>query len=180
MMIRWDRFNIYLLGALVVAIAAACGCRSPEERQQRKLLSTLRLHVEASRDGTQADEAIPVYRAKPVWIRIAKTPVLTEANVSEAAVVDAVGGFALRIQFDHEGAMLLNQCTAMNRGRKIAIFSQFGKELRDARWLGAPVISRHITDGVLIFTPDATRTEAAEIALGLNNVHRKIRTWVDR
>jgi len=179
-MIRWDRFNIYLLGALAAAVTATCGCRSPEERQQRKLLSTLRLHVEASRDGTQANEAVPVYRAKPAWIRITKTPVLTEANVSEAAVVDAVGGFALRIQFDHEGTVLLNQCTAMNRGRKIAIFSQFGNELKDSRWLAAPVISRHITDGVLVFTPDATRAEAAEIALGLNNVVRKVRTWVDR
>lgn len=180
MTIRWERFNIYLAGALLVAIATACGCRSAEERQQRKLLSTLRLHLEASRDGTQADEAVPVYRAKPAWVRITKNPFLTEANVSEAAVVDAVGGFALRIQFDREGKALLNQYTAINRGRKMAIFSQFGSELKDSRWLAAPVISRHITDGVLVFTPDATRAEAAEIALGLNNVSRKARTWVDR
>lgn len=180
MKIPWDRFNLYLLAALLVTIAAACGCRSAEERKQRRMLSTLRLHLEANRDGTQADEAVPVYRARPAWVRIAKNPFLTEANVSEAAVVDAVGGFALRVQFNREGKTLLNQYTAINRGRRMAIFSQFGNELKEARWLAAPVISRHITDGVLIFTPDATRAEAAEIALGLNNVSRKVRTWVDR
>ena len=180
MMIRWERFNIYLLGALAVAIATAWGCRSPEERQQRKLLSTLRLHLEASRDVTKDSEVVPVYRAKPMGVRITKRPFLNEEQVSEAAVVDAVGGFALRIRFDHQGRVLLEQCTTANRGRKIAIFSQFGNELKDARWLAAPVISRRITDGVLLFTPDATRAEAAEIAQGLNNVSKKVHTWVDR
>jgi preprotein translocase subunit SecD len=180
MTIRWDRFNTYLVVALMVALTAACGCRSPEERQQRKLLSTLRLHLEGDRDQTKTDEAVPVYRAKPVWVRITKAPFLNEAQVSQAAVVDTVGGFALHIQFDHQGTVLLEQCTAANRGRKMAIFCQFGKELKDYRWLAAPVISRRISDGVLVFTPDATRAEAAEIAQGLNNVSKQVHTWVDR
>ena len=180
MMIRWERFNIYLLAASILVIAAACGCRSPEERRQRKLLGTLRLHLEASRDGTKADEAVPVLRANPVWVRVTKSPFLNESQVSEAAVVEVVGGFALRIQFDHQGQVLLEQCTAANRGRKIAIFCQFGNELKDYRWLAAPVISRRISDGVLVFTPDATRAEAAEIAQGLNNVAKQVHTWVDR
>jgi len=180
MMIWRARFNIYLLGALVVAIMAGWGCRSPGERQQRKLLSTLRLHLQASPDGTNAREPIPVYRAKPVWVRVEKAPFLTEEQVSEAAVVNVVGGFALRIQFDHQGATLLERYTTANRGRKIAIFCQFGNELKDYRWLAAPVISRRITDGVLVFTPDSTRAEAEEIAQGLNNVSKKVHTWVDR
>jgi preprotein translocase subunit SecD len=180
MMIRWERFNTYLLGALVVVIASASGCRSPEEKRERKLLSTLRLHLEASRDGTKDNEAVPVYRAKPVWVRITKSPILNESQVSEAAVVEVVGGFALRIEFDHQGQVLLEQCTAANRGRKIAIFCQFGDELKQYRWLAAPVISRRISDGVLVFTPDATRAEAADIALGLNNVSKQVHTWVDR
>jgi preprotein translocase subunit SecD len=91
-----------------------------------------------------------------------------------------VGGFVLRIQFDQSGTVMLEQCTAANRGRKIAIFSQFGEKIKDYRWLAAPVINRKISDGVLAFTPDATREEAEEIALGLNNVAKKVRTWVDK
>ena len=63
---------------------------------------------------------------------------------------------------------------------EIAIFSQFGEEMKDYRWLAAPVINRRISDGVLVFTPDATREEAEEIALGLNNVAKKVHTWIDR
>ena len=76
------------------------------------------------------------------------------------------------------GTALLEQCTTRNRGRRIAIFSQFGEKMKDYRWLAAPVISRRITDGVLVFTPDATREEAEEIAAGLNNVAKKTHTWI--
>ena len=79
-----------------------------------------------------------------------------------------------------DGTVLLEECTAANRGRRIAIFSQFGEKIKDYRWLAAPVITRRISDGVLVFTPDATREEAEEIALGLNNVSKKVHTWIDR
>ena len=95
-------------------------------------------------------------------------------------MIDVVGGFALRIQFDLDGTVLLEEYTVENRGRKMAIFSQFGAQIKDYRWLAAPVISHRITDGVLIFTPDATREEADEIAIGLNHVAKKVRTWVDK
>ena len=52
--------------------------------------------------------------------------------------------------------------------------------MKDYRWLAAPVISHRISDGVLVFTPDATREEAEEIALGLNNVSKKVHRWLDR
>jgi preprotein translocase subunit SecD len=178
MMIRRQRFNIYLLVALAAAVAS--GCQSSGEKQSKKLLSTLRLHLETGSDRSKASESIRVYREKPVWVSVQKEPFLTEANVAAASVTDDVGGYALRIQFDHGGTVLLEECTVENRGRKIAIFSQFGEQIKDYRWLAAPVISHRITDGVLIFTPDATREEADEIALGLNNVAKKIRTWVDK
>jgi preprotein translocase subunit SecD len=113
-------------------------------------------------------------------VNVDKTPFLNESNVSGAKVVDVVGGFALRIQFDHAGTAMLEQYTVANRGRKIAVLSQFGEELKNLRWLAAPFISRRITDGVLLFTPDATREEAEEIALGLNNVVKKTQTWIDK
>jgi len=178
MKIRWHRFNVYL--ALALAAAAFGGCRTASERKDKKLLATLRLHVEASRDTTAFNEAVPVYREHPYMVNIEKIPFLNESNVSGAKVVDVVGGFALRIQFDHAGTALLEQYSASNRGKKIAVFCQFGKKLKDVRWLAAPVISRRISDGVFVFTPDATREEAEEIAVGLNNVFKKAQTWINK
>jgi len=70
----------------------------------------------------------------------------------------------------------LESITTANRGKRIAIFTQFGVEkAAKQRWLAAPMIARRLTDGVLIFTPNATREEADEIVLGLNNVASKIK-----
>lgn len=178
MNICWQRFNLYLLVALVAA--ALCGCKSTPEDKTKKLLATLRLHIEASPDGSQANEPVPIYREHPYMVNVVKEPFMTEGSVSEARVFDAVGGFALRIQFDHSGTSLLDQYTSLYRGKRIAIFSQFGEKIKDYRWLAAPVISRRISDGALVFTPDTTREEAEEIAIGLNNVSKKVHTWVDK
>jgi preprotein translocase subunit SecD len=177
MKIRWNRFNLYLV--LALAAVAVCGCQIFGGTKAEKQLSTLRLHLEVNRDGTKANEPVPIYRQKPVMVNVEKEPFLTEADVAEAKVIDVVGGFALRIRFDHPGAALLEEYTTANLGRKIAIFSQFGEKIKDCRWLAAPVIARRITDGVLTFTPDATREECEEIALGLNHVARKVQTWTE-
>ena len=178
MNIRGYRFNIYLV--LVLALAAACGCKTSGNTNPKKLLSTFRLHLEAGRDGTKANEPVPIYREKPVMINVQIDPFLVEKNVAEARVIDVVGGFALRIQYDHPGTGLLEGYTTANIGRRIAVFSQFGHELKDGRWLAAPIITHRIRDGVFTFTPDATREECDEIALGLNNVSKKIHTWIDQ
>ena len=171
MNIRWCWFNIYL--ALALALAAVCGCKIVGEITSKKLLCAFHLHLEANRDGTKANEPVPIYREKPVMINVDKIPFLTETSVAEAKVIDVVGGFALRIRFDHPGTALFEEYTTANRGRRIAVFSQFGKKIKDARWLAAPIITRRITDGVFTFTPDASREECEEIAVGLNNVAKK-------
>jgi preprotein translocase subunit SecD len=98
---------------------------------------------------------------------------LTELNVSSAKVVEVMGGFALQIEFNHSGNMLLEQYTAANPGRHLAVFSLFGKKKEESRWLGAPIIAHRISNGILIFTPDASRDEAERIAAGLNNYAKK-------
>ena len=178
MKIHWNRLKLYLL--VTLAAATVCGCQSFGEPNPKKQLATLRLHLEASRDGSKANEPVPIYRETPIMVNVEKAPFLTEADVVEAKVVDVVGGFALRIQFNHPGTTTFEQYTTENRGRRIAVFSQFGVKLSDNRWLAAPLISRRTSDGMFIFTPDATREETEEIALGLNNVAKKIQTWIDR
>jgi len=172
MMIRWDRFNLYL--SLALAAALVGGCRSAE-RKRRQQPSILRVHQEVRADGTSLNEAVPIYRQKPVMVNVERAPFLTELNVAEAKVVDVMGGFAIRIQFDREGTWLLEEHSIDNRGKRIALHGQFGEHLKQARWLAAPLISRRITDGVLMFTPDATRAESDEIVLGLNNVAREVK-----
>src|ERR1017187_5242560 len=97
----WCRFNIYL--ALVLGLAAVCGCRTSGESNPKKQVSTLRFHLETTRDGTKANEPVPIYREKPVMVNVELTPFLTEANVAEAKVIDVIGGFALRIPIWNQG-----------------------------------------------------------------------------
>jgi len=178
MKIHGNRFNIYLLAMLIAA--GAGGCQSSGERNSKKLVSTLRLHLEVNRDGTKANETVPVYRETPIMVNVEMQPFLSEADVAHAEVIDVVGGFALRLQFNQTGTSTFEQYTVENHGKRIAIFTQFGEKIEEQRWLAAPLITRRVSDGVLTFTPDATREESEEIAVGLNNVAKKLTTWVDR
>jgi hypothetical protein len=181
MLIRSNVFNLYLIGVLALG---AVGCKalkppSPEE----KLLSTLRLHLETKAnplDPMVHTDTAEVYRHSPITFTIDRVPFLTEGNVKEAKVVDVTGGFALEIQFDEQGTWLLEEYTSANRGKHILISSQFvdiGQEkINKGRWLAAPQIRNHLTDGRIAFTPDATREEAERIATGINNVANKLST----
>jgi len=177
MITRWSGFNIYLFGALVLFLGA--GCQTAESKH-KSLESTLRIHAEAHRDPGGKTDQIQVFRAQPFSMTITREPLLTEAYVKQAKVIDTVGGYALEIQFDRRGSWLLEQATAVMRGKHISIFSQFPKPgadgLSDARWIAAPLVQTPVKDGLLVFTPDASRAEAEQIALGLNNVARKLET----
>ena len=97
--------------------------------------------------------------------------------MSDARVVDVVGGFALRIAFGRRGGYLLEQATGSNRGKHYVVFSQFPSlqdpKVNQSRWLAAPLIGARLSDGALFFTPDASREEACQIARGLNNVAKE-------
>src|SRR6266404_1888484 len=173
MMIRRNRFNIYLL--LAVAAALGGGCQTAKSKRDKQA-STLDVHVETRPDRTGHSTVVQVLRDHPIAINVEKSPILTEAWVKEAKVVDVMDGFVLRIEFDDHGTMVLEACTAENRGRRFAVRAQFGENLQETRWLAAPVISHRIADGVLVFTPDATREEAEQFVLGLNNVAKKVQS----
>jgi hypothetical protein len=164
------RFNCYFL-LLVLALSA--GCKTAEERSRDKTISTFRLHLEGS---PGSGESTAIIQIAGVELYVNNAPFLDETSVTNAAVVDTRdGGFAIRVQYDPHGTLILDTVTAQYHGRRIAIFAQYGRgKLEHSRWLAAPYGSP-ITDGVLIFTPLATREESEEIVLGLNNVTRKIR-----
>jgi len=164
------RFNLYLLLALVAL--SACGCRT-HKNDKNKQFATLRIHLEAGPQDTGRSVQIPIYRASPYQLQIQNEPFITELQVASAKVVDVIGGFDLQIQLNREGTWLLQQYSANNRGKRFALFTQFGEKVKEARWLAAPDFSRTMTDGLLQFAPDASREEADQIALGLNNAAKK-------
>ncbi len=180
MMIGWQRFNLYLM--LVLGPGLICGCHTSEskraESKSKKIVALLHLHQENNPDASERTQQIAVYRDHPVTFTVDRAPFLTEGAIKEAKVIDTVGGFALSIQFDRQGSWLLEQYTSANRGRHIAVFSQFvnpnEEKINQGRWLAAPLIQNHITDGLFIFTPDASRQEAEQIALGLNHVAMRV------
>jgi hypothetical protein len=175
MMIRWARFNTYLL--LAAALGLSAGCNSDRYKRNRAL-STFRVHLEAKTATAGHTQTIQLNRQHPVSLRVDQAPFLTEKLVKGASVADAVGGFVLRIEFDRQGTWLLEQCTTANRGSRLAVFSQFPmppeQTLNAGRWLAAPRFSMPLTNGVLTFTPDATRAEADQIVLGLTHVAERI------
>ncbi len=162
------RFNTYLLAAALVAMLA--GCQTADSKRGKQL-ATLRFHVEVNRDAGDRSESVTISRAARIQINVDKEPFLNEAYVARAKVLDAMGGFILSVQFDHRGTLMLEQNSATNPGKHLAIAAQWGeKEKQVARWLAAPIIAHRISEGLINFTPDATREEAEEIAHGLNNV----------
>jgi len=165
-MVVWmQRFNLYL--ALAAALALLCGCQT---HRQKGPLAALRVHIQVNPDSLGTSQTISVLRSEPVLVTVARNPILTEANIVAAKVVDTPGGFAIEIQFDENGTWLLEQYSAANPGGHFAIFGQWGDKLANGRWLAAPLITYRIANGVLAFTPDASRAEADALVLGLNRV----------
>jgi preprotein translocase subunit SecD len=166
---RFRRFNLYLVAGMLAVLPA---CQTPEERERSKIEATLRFYLEATPDGTARYQMIEL---AGVPICASTSPFLAENSVKNAVVINTRdGGFALDVEFDKHGLMVLDSVTTANRGRRMILLTQFGKkDSGQERWLGAPKISTRITGGRLVFTPNATREEAEQIALGLNNVRAK-------
>ena len=163
------QFNTYF--ALAAMFALLCGCQT---EKPPKDVGALRVHIESNPGPEGTSQTVSVLRADPVLVTIAKEPILTEANIIAAKVVDSPGGFAIEIQFDENGAWTLEQYSASNPGNHFVIFGQWGEKLANGRWLAAPLITRRLSDGILTFTPDMSRAEADQLVPGLNNVAAQI------
>lgn len=164
---RSRQFNIYL--ALATALVLLSGCLTNKPHGPT---AALRVHIEASPDSAGMTQTISVPRGDPVLVTIMQQPVLTEANLVSAKIIDAPGGFALGVRFDETGSWILEQYTAANTGRHLVIFGQWGDKAADGRWLAAPLISHRIGNGMIAFTPDMSRPEADQFMLGLSNTAR--------
>ena len=162
------RFNLYLL--LSFTLALLCGCATHKIDRQ---LAALRIHIESSGNVAGSGLTVPVMREQPVLVTIGGNPVLSEANIIAAALLETPGGYAVEVKFDEAGTWTLEQFSASNPGKHFAIFGQWDDKLKDGRWLAAPIISHRIANGILAFTPDASREEAQQLVAGLNRVAKK-------
>jgi len=198
MLICRNGFNLYL--AWIAMFGLTMGWQSSQaadkKHEEKKPLSTLRLHIEMPKADSKTNSIVDpkadpfaqtdtaeVYRAHKIPFTVDKNPFLTEANIKEAKVIEVTGGFALQIQFDTQGTWLLEDYTGANRSKHILVASQFfnpgEQKINSGRWLAAPQIHKRISDGLFVFTPDATREEADRIVLGLNRVAERLATGRD-
>ncbi len=189
MKIQAKSFNIYLL----LVTLALVGCASPsankdkshtaatkegDKRKPKKEFATLRFHLETNLDGTQKTRSVPIYRANPIYVPIEELVFLDEGSVEKASVADFGGNYVIQLVFNRHGAFYLDTLTTSNKGKRLAIYCEFGesKDVVEKRWLAAPVIETRNATGMLTFTPDATREEAERIVNGLNNVAKIIKS----
>jgi hypothetical protein len=172
MLIRVLRFNTYLL--LALALVHSAGCRSGMPRDPAKggknEEASLRLHLEVNPDGSDRSGPVSIGREHPLLLNIEKTAFVTEFQIEQASVVDSLGGYSIAIQFNKQGTLLLEMQTTAHKGKHLAISAEFG----EMRWLAAPLITRRLADGKLVFTPDATRAEAERIVNGLNRLAERV------
>ncbi len=165
------RFNTYLFSICACLFLVACET-TKEGRQKNKELTVMRFHMEANPDGSERTQTVPVYRQSPVMVHVNKSAFLDEGSVARAALVDGPGGgFVISVQFNQHGTLLLDNITTTFRGQRTVILALFP----ETRWLGAPQITKRLTDGIYTFTPDCTREEAERIVRGLNNMAKKLK-----
>jgi hypothetical protein len=164
-------FNLYLLALAV--LLAACGCASYFKKDRH--VSALRIHIEnrAQLPGSSLGKTVKVLRVQPVTVDIDAVPVLTEADIVDAELLETPGGFAVQVHFSETASLTLEQYTSSCVGKHFAIFGQWAEKAADSRWLAAPIISHRVSDGVLSFTPDCSEEEARLLVIGLNNMAKK-------
>lgn len=173
---RWTWFNFILIFVLAVSFV---GCHSDKaekqgktkkEKKDKKEYTVLELHLETGSSVSGAN-VVPIYRQKPIYLSVEPNAFLNTSSITNATVIDYMGGYALKFQLDQHGAFVLETVTTANKTRRIAVLAAFP----EVRWLAAPIIAQGNTSGVFVFTPDASREECDRIVRGINNVATEIR-----
>lgn len=163
------RFNLYLAVALALLVAGCASTKDPND----KLSTLMRFYLESPPHSALPTMTVKVNRDNPLTLEVQSLPLLDESQVVEAKMVEKMGLYAIRIKFNQWAQPLLDYNSSSHQGLRLAIEAQFGPKQETTRWLAAPKLTRHITDGTLTFTPDATREECFQIVTGLNNDARK-------
>jgi preprotein translocase subunit SecD len=177
------RFNLFLalaVMALVAALFAGCTAMDALGIKKDEPMGALRVHIELSPNNaalaSETAQTVTVLRSSPVTVTIDKDSVLTENNLVAAKVVATPDAPAIEVRFDENGTWILEQYSAANPGRHFVIYAQWGKDMKDGRWIAAPLITQRINNGILSFTPDMSTNETDQLVTGLNNVIKQFQT----
>ncbi|HTR44001.1 MAG TPA: hypothetical protein VMH87_20500 [Pseudomonadales bacterium] len=174
------RFNLFLGLSALAGLLAGCGAMSTLGLEKDEPMGAMRVHIELSPNNLSASsetaETVKVLRTDPVDIIIDKDPVLTENNLLAVKVIKTPFSPAIEARFDENGTWILEQYSAANPGRHFVIFAQWGKDMKDGRWIAAPLITKRLNDGILTFTPDMSTNETDQLITGLNNVIKQFQT----
>jgi preprotein translocase subunit SecD len=168
-------FNLYLLATALGLLGAGCqtGSLGSLFHHKNKHMAALRIHLESEATAAGVNKNITIMRSQPVMLNISTEPILTEADVLGARLIDSYGSFAVEVTFEETSGWKLEQYSAANPGKHLAIFGQWSDKLADGRWLAAPLITRRLAGNVLVFTPDASREEAEKLVAGLNLIGKE-------
>ena len=142
---------------------------APKDAKPEKQASSLRLHMETSSGGVGSGK-VQVLRTNTLTFTVERSPFVDEGFIEEARVGEGIGGHMIYVRYNSQGAMRLQMWTASNPGRHVAVWAKW----TEARWIAAPIPPKPLEDGVIVFTPDASREEADRIVRGLNNVAIKL------
>jgi hypothetical protein len=164
-----SRFNIILAMLLLLPL----GCKSSEERKRAKEATFMRFHIESNVDGTQHNARVPVYRSSPMMVGVERNAALDEEFMDNVELVaaDEFGNQAIKVTFNDAGKRRLDYVTSSYKGLRLVVQARW----TETRWLAAPLMTKRISDGVFIFTPDASPEECERIVAGLKNVIAKLK-----
>ena len=147
------------------------GCQSIGKKEPGENYSLIALYMEQNNDGTKYSKKMAVYRADPIIFYVNSEPFLDTADLEQATLMEAIGGFAIQFQFNRHGTAVLESFTTSNKGKRMAIFCQF----TEPRVLAAPMITNRNATGIIRFTPDCSREEAERIINGLTSAIKEIK-----
>jgi hypothetical protein len=193
-------FNTYLTSALALVAALTLGCKSTEEKQREHTRTTLWLHLETAENSPDTNHVMKVEIAG-ASLNCDTRPFLTDENLLKAEIAPMPeGGQALRLQFDERGRLIIDQYTNQHRFKRVIFFAEWGvdydrksvladwgfrqprqspKTKLTRRWLAAPRMTRRVSDGTIVFTPDLSSEELDQLVLGLNNkIKENQKPWV--
>ena len=103
-------------------------------------MAIVRVHVESEGSNTGSTTNVFVLRSEPVVVNVSKDPILTEADLISARMLETPrGGFSLELRFEQTASWRLEQFTAINPGKHLAVFGHWGEKPEDSHWLAAPL-----------------------------------------
>jgi len=169
------RFNLFFWPAALGLLLSGCaaGHWGGLFHHHGAQIALLRVHVESESSLAGTTQTISVLRSQPVAVNISTDVIMTEADVVAARLLDAGAGLAVEVKFEDTAGWRLEQYSAINPGKHLAIFAQWGNQPADGRWLAAPLMVRRMAGGVLVFTPDASHAEMEQWVKGLNETAKK-------